>query len=353
MNTKPIGKHEFDNIIFNVYEVDSIKQNSDDWYKLRRDYIGSSEIATILDLSKFSSMKELIIKKVFPEKIDEKKSNRMIMGSILEPVIGDFILPYFERDIETTLSNYMNNTKIRNVVKDSNTYLLEINNIFKDKPYYIIVSPDYVDVDYKIPYDIKTMTKYSYDSFISNTNPNDYILQSLMQQIVFNSEIGYLFIMIDANDIKLFEINMNEYVPMFETLYDSLEKFHKDCEFAKTLTYDEFITKYIDVKFDTSNLSEPENDVLEINRNNIDEILNEVKLIQNDLIDHLNIETLIELCLKYININEDKKELARLEDSIKSIFKQIGNGYKYIIIDTQEQGFKVKINLAKFKIQEK
>ncbi|GIU70088.1 MAG: hypothetical protein KatS3mg002_1324 [Candidatus Woesearchaeota archaeon] len=349
MNLKPIGKREFDNIIFNVYEVENIKQNSNDWYKLRKDYIGSSEIATILNLSKFSSIKELIIKKVFPEKIDEKKSNRMIMGSILEPVIGDFILPYYENSLEQTIENYKQNKKIRNVVKDDSVYIIKIKNIFYDKEFNIIVSPDYIDTEEKIPYDIKTMTKFSYDAFISDTNPTDYIWQSIMQQIVYDSELGYLFIMIDANDIKLFEIRASEYLPMLDAIYNELDKFYSDIEFAKSIGYEEFMNKYIDIKFDTRHLDDHTEKELIITKNNINEVFSNSKIIHNDVINNMSFDMLIELCQKYIEMNEYKKELSKEEDKIKSIFKQIGNGYKNILLDVDSE-YTVKINLERFKI---
>jgi len=342
-----------------------IKQNTKEWEQIRYKYVGSSELATLLNISSYHSKKELLLKKL--GYLKQEMIPVMAAGHVLEPLLGDNILPYFEEDILKTYQNIKDNKKVRDVKKDNNVYLLTFSSIdYGDVS--IIVSPDYVDND-NYPYDIKTMNPYSFNAYRNKPMAGDYIVQSLCQQLLFQKDYGYLFIFVSPSEIYLDKIRYEDYeVMIVNNLIPNLKEFYENLEKARNMELKDIINNfYIDADFIFKQINPyleepiiPSNDKLVISLDNIpdnvtnisDEVVNTFShnVIDSNDKKSIIIDVLTNMSREYIQNNEIAKDANKKCDVIKSIFQQIGVDYKELEIISPD-GYKIIVNLKPFKIK--
>lgn len=326
-----------------------IKSNTQEWYNIRKKYVGSSELAAIAGLSKYKTRKHVLLSKL--DKLQEEMTDSMAAGHIFEPIIGDTILPYFEDNVVKTYQNINENKIVRNVKKDKSTYL--VNFVIDLDIVPVIVSPDYVDIDSNIPYDIKVTNPFTFKLFKESTDIHDYIWQSIMQQYVYRVDKGYLFFMVSPNTFELYSIEKEQYEPLMKNMLYSVREFYKEIEMNRDKSYEEIISTY-DINDMFSIEVEPKDKEKEEIKTSeqIDELpvsLSEDIKIQYP--DSKLSEILSDLSNNYIQYNEEYKVLNKKQEAIKNIIKQLFYAYQNVgKITIQYPDYKISIRLKPFKI---
>lgn len=234
-----------------------IMQGTEEWYAIRNKYITSTEVATILGLNRHISYNSLLLKKITNHR--EKQTKQMLEGLIMEPFATN-ILRYYPIDETTTditlthntYNNFINKNIINDVYEDKKTYMITIKDIdgFIEVP--ILCSPDcyILKNDKKYPVDIKRTGKYTYESQINSGFYSTYVWQSIMQQLRYNSEYGYLFFNIFTNDgleFKHEKIEIENYKPFIKEILINGNRFYEDLNRYKNIPVAE-ILKILDLK---------------------------------------------------------------------------------------------------------
>ncbi len=334
-------------IINSIIKMDMLS-NTNEWKEARKQYIGSSEIAAICGLSKYKTRKDILLQKLGYEEKDINEN--MAAGHIFEPIVGNMILPYYEENTVITYENIHNNKIVRNVKKDNSVYKVNIVHGLDVVP--IMVSPDFVDTDTNIPYDIKVTNPFTFKSFKESTDIHDYIWQCILQQIVYDVNEGYLFFMVSPSQFELYKVIKSEYEPLLENLIGSLHSFYQELEYYKDKPYEEIIKTYdINEMFSIPEIKD-KNKEEELTILDIDLDKRDVTLSDGLKHQYPNMplsEILSELSKTYIEYNEEYKVLSKKQDAIKNIIRQI-LFENYNKITVQYPDYNISIRLKPFKI---
>lgn len=240
-------------------DVETIQGGQNDksqWEKLRFQYIGSSQIGVILNTSNFITRKQLLLTRL--GHLEKQRNNQMYLGLLYEKDIADK-LRYYDNDIESCYTNYINNNPIRHIRKEENVYILHFNRE-DDSKISIIVSPDYLMTESLTsneyyPVDIKFVTFLSNASLTGNVS--DYVWQSIMQQLCYQVNHGYLFYQIGNTDIKLTTIEMDNYSPFLDVVINEVYKFYQEIEYYRNKTLSEILSSYRPEEYYDGELTTP------------------------------------------------------------------------------------------------
>ena len=334
-------------IEISVNKIEDIEQHSDRWHELRGKYIGSSEIATVLGLSKYNSIKRLILKKL--GYIKEDITDYTAYGHLLEPFVGEEILPYYEEGatIKDIYLNRKEGKKVKNIKKSKGVFVVTFRRGVSEAS--VIVSPDYYELlpdGTQIPYDIKTTSKFVFDKISDLSIPHDYVWQSVFQQICYSSDEGYVFFMVDR-EVKSMKVEKKDYIHFFGQIFDALVSFYDNMEAYRKMNKEDVIREIeIDGLFDIKELEEDrENDKEKVIK------VGELKDKEHDELGNMY-DFISEKVMEYIQFNESKKEMAKKETEIKNIMRQLFYGYdKVVIIDDDNNSKVMTINLKVFNIK--
>lgn len=282
----------------------NVLQRSSEWYGIRNKYLGASEIGALLGIDKYSNPKILLFQKL--GFMRESKTPNMILGAMFENDILEKF-SYFEYDEDTTYENYLQNRVLRKTYRVNNSYLLKIN----DVPF--IVSPDgyFIDDGQKIPVETK---------FINNIigSNNDYYIgkfawQSVMQQLLYDVNYGYIFTLIGNTKLSLNKIMLKDYMPLINNVLDEAKRFYEALHESTSrglsivdvnkLYYNEYLIK------DTTYIKKEHMET--ISNQNID---NPSPYIQGDDDD-------AKYASKYITMSMQEKEIKEFKHAAKNYFK--------------------------------
>jgi len=197
-------------------------QHSEEWLMLRNQYIGASEIGALINIDKYTTVKDLLFDKCGFTK--RKVSKPMAIGSLFEKDILEKF-NYYEYDEDTTYNNYITNRKVREAIRVYDSYLLTIN----DVPF--LVSPDGYIVDdnnKKIPIETKFIDTFSIKGNNIEMSIGKYAWQSVFQQLVFNVDYGYIFTLVSNRGFVLDKIMLSKYVPLLENVLEKAREFYQN-----------------------------------------------------------------------------------------------------------------------------
>lgn len=308
--------------------------------------VSSSEIAKILNVSRYSNAKEVLLKKL--GYIKPEDTIYTIIGKETESVAAKLYTYYpkgeSKQNDEIFLHNYRNNLVVNNIEKESHVFIIEIVLNFTDS-IFILVSPDYYDTDLLAPVEIKTINEFSFSKFDKDKISYDYIFQSLLQQIVYGSDIGYLFYVVSNYNIVKKTIKLRDYIDDFVISLPVIIEFIKilnHCRDRKLSFKDVVSSFYIDENFDVGEVSEYKKWIDSLKAKDKSETSMEIT--ENEEINKLN-----DMLQNYNELNTKKNELEKECKKIKNIIKQAYIDKLYIKTDIVE----VSLNPFRIKIREK
>lgn len=292
-------------------------QGSNEWLRFRNKYIGASEIGALINIDKYSNPKELLFKKL--GYIVKSNNNNTFLGKIFEKdIIEKF--KYYDYDINVTYDNILQNKVVRDVHQEVNAYILYIN----DVPF--IVSPDAYTYDNgnTIPVEIKFMDVFSLKNNMTILTSGVYAWQSLMQQIVYNSNYGYIFALISNKEFVLEIVRTDTLISQVDMLIEKAQEFYSilnkcllrdlDVQYANSFYKEHYVRNIKNISDDTiSSLSK-----------NIDDY------IIADEEDNKNVEM-------YIKALHEEKEARKIKEMVKNMMiMKYGNNSKGIITNSNK-----------------
>ncbi len=214
-------------------------QGSPEWHELRKKYIGASEIGTLLNIDPYRNVKDLLLSKAFDPK--ETYSPQMYIGKLFEKDILDKFA-YYEYDEKRTMGNYINNKRIREPQKVEDSYILTIDNIS------FLVSPDGIikEDDSIVPVETKFVSEFSIRKNNIGVSNGKYAWQSIMQQLVFNTDKGYIFTLVDNKAIHFDVVQKSKFIDLIPSMLKDAEMFYKYLNEIKeeNLTVSETVSRY-------------------------------------------------------------------------------------------------------------
>lgn len=155
-------------------------KDQQEWLKIRTLGIGGSDIGAIMGYNKYLSPRDIYLRKV--EGTEQKETEQMYWGKILEPIIAD----------EFCKQNNFKLIKTKNFVLQSKKYP------------FLIASVDGIIVDKdgnKGILEIKTTSEYTYKSWQMGLPPT-YYLQLQHYLLVSGFDYGYIALLIGGNKLE-------------------------------------------------------------------------------------------------------------------------------------------------------
>lgn len=184
--------------------------SSHQWLQFRKNFIGASEVGTIMGLNEFGVAAKVFYSKV--GKIFSPFHNKYtIFGKEAEPIIGRKFWQYYDGTRDGYVKNYSEGNIIRKC-RSSNCFFVN------EKYPNIAVSPDFIvnknqysyflnqTVKYPYPLEIKSMSKYVVDKY-ENGIPPQYIAQVMTQMMVMDVDYAEFAALIDRDlEVRPFEL---------------------------------------------------------------------------------------------------------------------------------------------------
>lgn len=308
-----INNNERD-INIKVYKISD--KNAEVWKDNRNIYIGSSEVGILLGVSSYSNHKKLLLKKL--GHLKETTSNQMYIGLIYERYIGE-IACYYDTDIETTYKNVMNNNVVRTLVFENSYYEVHLSYTNEGNTYAttIMVSPDfYFEQNGQLyPLDTKFLDVFSYNSKQFSGNIPDYVWQSFMQCLVYDSPKGYLFYQIGNSNMQMIEVDRALYEHFLVPIIDECVTFYEVLEEYKNKPLGNILKEYM------PHMGVDMQDIAQSSYQKLDDI------IDGDVADEIEIQ-------KYLYMNGKKKEIEAAMDEIKTYIFNKYNEYNKVNLGT-------------------
>lgn len=307
--------------------IKTIPKDSQEWYDLRNEYVGASEVGTILGINKWDTKKSLLLRKLGylqpPDNINIK------FGHLFEGLVAN-ICEHYDSDIDTTINNFKEGKKIRNLKLEENGYLIEyvVDDTIKVP---LIVTPDFFCEDEEtqmlIPYEVKTTSKYVSEQAIDIAEPQ-HIWQNIMQQLVYGSTYGYVFTCAWAKALDLNKVEIDNYLHQIDDVFLAIYQFYLDIEKYKQKDIKDIVNEY-----------EPD-DIIDITEINSDKV-GSLDTIKGDDEDKV-------MCETYSQLNAMATDINRQKETIKKTLRSKYIEYKNLIVD----GYKITL-LPKFSIKPK
>ncbi len=358
--------------VYRFKDIHTIK-DKERWLKERSKLIGSSEVGIITNDSPYGNICELYLQKVFGKEVIE---NKEIMEGLVMEDVGIDLLRYYElydkntEKIRTsaTIDTYKNKIEskvINEVYADKQLYILEIDNGLESTM--LSVSPD-AFITFReesgvlsFPVDIKRVGKYVYETLSSTGIGKRYMWQSFLQQLVYQSDMSYLFLMIFNNnglDLDHIQIYNSDLYPYLNTLITKCNRFYDNLQRYKGLMdYDLIVKENSVVDLDrelvnniTSKIVETGSGyevIIDDDWNTNDEMLNSALEDIRTITEADNIRSFIDTYIEANNVHiQQKKALERLRNILKNKFGR----YKELVIK-QHDKIQAVIKLDKFIIK--
>lgn len=168
------------------YQIMTPTANTDEWLRLRKKFIGASEVACILGLSKWSTPLGIYNDKLNPNVTDDM-TDRQEAGHRLEPVIAQW------------------------VADTQRIAVLPSPGLLRSTIYpWLGATPDRV-TDAGEPIELKTSDTWMKDEWLDGP-PDSYRIQVLVQMIVLGARRGYLAVMHGNFTFEFFTIEWDQAV---------------------------------------------------------------------------------------------------------------------------------------------
>lgn len=307
-------------------------------------WVGSSSISSLINPeASFMNTKSYLFEKLGLLKRPVTKP--MLMGNLFEPYIYKLLSVYpidiqnDEERLKVMLKRLKEDLVVNDVDYIDNTYVL----VFKSSPdeqgYPVRVTPDFtITIDgVKYPVDAKFVNRFSFNNKELSLTPSQYTWQSLMQQIVFNANRGYLFYVIGNEDIQFVSIDRDHYTPFLQTIYSELEIFYNYLFNAKNYTFEQFFNiAYPDQSislYDAKYMLVMDEEKLEEMKNRIDS-----RYAVGDMEDELK-------CVEYIKNQEIRSEAESKMTDIKDYYKTKYPNFEGIELSNFTIKFKPRFNV--------
>ena len=314
----------FNDIYVDVYrykdKFDYDAESGNEAFNAIRWYVGSSSLASlIIPESSFMNTKSYLFEKV--GLLKRPKSKQMILGNIMEPYLQTLLSCYDTTSsddmvaLNNTYENIKNGLVVNDIRKEQHSYIVVIKDDEKDEGYPVRVSPDFIltENNKEFPVDTKFVSRYSFKEKELTLAPSQYTWQSIMQQLVYDSDKGYLFYLIGNEDLKLVSINIDNYLAFLPTIYAELKTFYSLMLNAKKFTFEEFYS--IAYPEQTIKLSDT-NYIMVLSDEQKNEILNKVSSLRavGDMDDEAK-------CVEYIKHQSMKKDNETIMEEIKEHYR--------------------------------
>lgn len=311
--------------------------------KFRNMMVSSTDIAKIAGVSRYATPKDVLLYKLGFHK--KEQTIPSIVGTETEKVAAHLYKFYPKGDSprhkEIFIHNYINNLEVNKIQKEEYVYVIEIMLNFRES-LYIMVSPDYVDTDLNTPVEIKTINEFSFNKYDKEKDNYDYVFQSLFQQMVYRSRVGYLFYMISNYDIVKKAVVFSTYENDIYHLINIIREFYKVLYYCKdeNLSFQETVRSfYIDPDTDIEEIDAYKQWVKKLKSN---ENTAETEQELNEPEENEKVNDIIQ---KYHEMNTQKNELEKECKRIKNVLRQTYIDKKVIKTDI------AIINLNPFRIK--
>jgi hypothetical protein len=313
-------------------------------------WVGSSSISSLINPeASFTNSKSYLFEKLGLLKRPVTKP--MLMGNLFEPYIYKLLCVYpldiqdEEERLQIMLKRLKENSLVNNVKYIDNTYVL----VFKISPdeqgYPVRVTPDFTIVidGIEYPVDAKFVSRFSFNNKELSLTPSQYTWQSLMQQLAFNVNRGYLFYVIGNEDIQFVSIDRDHYTPFLQTIYSELEIFYNHLFNAKNYTFEQFFNlAYPDQSislYDAKYMLVMDEEKLEEMKNKVDS-----RYAIGDMEDELK-------CVEYIKNQGIRSEAEGKMMDIKDYYKSKYPNFEGVELSNFTIKFKPKFNVKVKKVK--
>lgn len=311
--------------------------------KFRSRMVSSSDIAKIAGISRYATPKDTLLYKLGFHK--KEQTIPSIVGIETEKIAAHLYRFYPKgegiRHKEMFIHNYTNNLVVNNIEKEEYIYVIEIVINFRES-LYVMVSPDYIDTDLMAPVEIKTINEFSFTKYDKEKDNYDYIFQSLFQQMIYGSQVGYLFYMISNYDISKKAVTFSTYENDIYHLIHVIREFYKVLYYCKDnhLSFQDVVRSfYIDPDTD---IEEIEAYKKWISKLKINENTAETEQEINSMEENTAVNDIIQ---KYHEMSLQKNELEKECKRIKNTLRQMYIDKKVVKTDI------AVINLHPFRIR--
>lgn len=229
----------------NLIKTSTVDMSLNDWLLFRKDGIGASEVASVLNENEYKSALEVFEDKINPNIIQTPDNLSMYLGRLLEDSVSQSY-KYYDGDEKTMLLNAANN----NVIND----------VFRSNMY--IQNPDFphlfVSLDRRIrgkngALECKTMRHHVWRK--EETIPFYYILQATQQAGVCGFDYVDVAILIEFHGFVVFriELRQNIFNNLVECTFDFWQRVlkarkYKTQIFEAELNFNEKLKKEIEAK---------------------------------------------------------------------------------------------------------
>lgn len=330
---------------FKVYEL-SQTQDFPTINAIRKLTVSSSEVAKILNVSRYSNPKEVLLYKL--GYIEKTETLPTIVGREAEAVVANLYRYYPKGDLESSdkifIHNYQNNLAVNKIEKETKTFVIEFIINFMDSVF-VIVSPDYYDPEIMVPIDIKTINEFSFAKYDKEKENYDYTYQSLFQQIVYGSNIGHLFYLISNYSLNKKTVYYERYEKDIPVIVNLLYEFVKVLTYCREneLPFNTIVsTFYIEEGFDVTSVPEYKEWIEKLKSQDANEGEQEIQ-------DQNESDKVNKMLQTYYELNMQKLEFEKECNKIKNVIKQLYIDKQKIKTDIIE----VNLNPFRIKIREK
>lgn len=218
-----------------VKNLGNIKQTDKDrYYNVCSKALHLSFVPIISGVSKFSSKKEVLLKRLGYIKF---KSNNYYYLSELQKEQSKKLFNHYEKDLELTYINIKHNKKVRDIKEDDNVYVIGTLN----RNYCYVSNGYYVEENNKrIPVDLRfiSITTSKTDLYIL-----EHIYYNLLRQYVYNSEYGYIAYQVSNADFIVQKIESKDY-NIIDTVSKYIDDYFEDEKNNKDKPIEEILSSY-------------------------------------------------------------------------------------------------------------
>lgn len=328
---------------YKTYKIEK-HQNKSIWSDFRNIFITSTDIAKILNLSRYSNTKEVLLTKL--GYIKKEQSLPTVIGVETEAIAAKLYCYYppveGKGSVDQFLHNYSNNIKIRDIAREEYFYIVEITLNFMDS-LKILVTPDYYETDTKLPVEIKTINEFSFNKYDDEKPNYDYIFQSLFQQLVYGVESGYLFYVISNYNLHkkrvdrvTYEKDLIDAIPVLCEFYNNWNEILR-----RNLPFEEVVRNYyVNPEFNVDKTPKYK-EWLEKLKSKLPE--DETPVPVEDKTENDMVEDMLQ---RYVEMNNHKLQVEKECEGIKNTIRQLYFGKKKIqteLLEISLHPFKVKI----------
>ena len=314
-------------------------------------WVGSSSISSLINPeASFTNTKSYLFEKLGLLKRPVTKP--MLMGNLFEPYIYKLLcvcpldIQYEEERLQIMLKRLKEDFVVNDVNYIDNTYVLVFKVSTDEQGYPVRVSPDFTIVidGIEYPVDAKFVSRFSFNNKELSLTPSQYTWQSLMQQLVFNVNRGYLFYVISNEDIQFVSIDRDHYTPFLQTIYSELEIFYNHLFNAKNYTFEQFFNLvYPDQSislYDAKYMLVMDEEKLEEMKTKVDS-----RYAVGDMEDELK-------CIEYIKNQGVRSEAEGKMTDIKDYYKSKYPNFEGVELSNFTIKFKPKFNVKVKKVKD-